>query len=185
MEELDNQKLLYLLFLLGKLKTIVRTGWTRYPEIKDPESVADHVFRCAAMSMFLAPMCNADPGKTTMMLVIHEIGETVIGDVVTDGGAKDLPNRDDKLRAEREAAVKVLQEAGAETYIELYDEYVANKTPEAKLANQIDKLEMGIQAREYELKYGIDLEPFYESVRRKTFGDLNALQHQIERYGRH
>ena len=178
----QDYELLRFLFLLGKLKSTTRIGWTRYPDIKLPESVADHGFRCAAMAMLLAPKHDADPGKTTMMLILHDIGVAVTGDVVTDGGKVDLPNREEKLKAKHDAAVKALTEAGADEYVPLYDEFFTNETAEAKLANQIDKLEMGLQAREYELKYKVSLQPFYDSAQRRTFNDLHDLQLQIEKY---
>ncbi|MND04410.1 hypothetical protein D3C83_246650 [compost metagenome] len=48
----------------------------------------------------------------------------------------------------------------------LFDEYEANETQEAKLVKQIDRLESGIQALEYEHKHVRDLEEFFVTTQK-------------------
>ena len=172
------------MFLLGRLKDIPRTGWTRYP-IPRPESVADHSYRVSAMAMFFAPRFGADPTKTTQMLLLHDLGESLIGDVVTDSGAVDLPNLGQKLNDEREALTRILGTINAEEYLDLYDEFTANQTPEAQLANQLDKLEMAVQAREYEMAHNVDLSEFYVSAERRiTHPAISQLLAETIEFGR-
>ncbi len=40
-----------------------------------------------------------------------------------------------------------------------------DKTPEAKVVRQLDKLEMAMQAYEYENEHAVDLEEFYTTAR--------------------
>lgn len=176
--------MLEFIFLLGRLKDISRTGWTRFP-IPRPESVADHSYRVAAMAMFFAPHFDANPMKTTQMLLLHDLGESLIGDVVTDGGAVDLPNLNRKLKDEREALSTILDTIDAEGYLKLFDEFTANASPEAQLANQLDKLEMAVQAREYEMAHGVDLSEFYVSAaRRIKHPAITKLLTQTIEFGR-
>jgi len=181
---LPESGMLEFIFLLGRLKDIPRTWWTRFP-IPRPESVADHSYRVSTMAMFFAPHFGADPTKTTQMLLLHDLGESLIGDVVTDGGAVDLPNLDQKLKDEREALSTILGRINAESYLDLFDEFTANETPEAQLANQLDKLEMAVQAREYEMAHGIDLSEFYVSAERRiTHPAISQLLAQTIEFGR-
>lgn len=177
--------LLELLFLVGKLKTTPRTGWTRYP-IPHPESVADHSFRVGVMAMLLAPQFDVNQLRVIQMALVHDIGESIIGDVVTDGGSVDLPNLAEKQEAERQAVKMIFDHFGAPQYLELLDELVANTTPEAKFVNQLDKLEMGMQAREYELADRVDLSEFYESVERVVQEPyFTKLLSQLKRFQPH
>lgn len=154
--------------LLGRLKTIPRTGWTRYAAITRPESIADHSFRAATMAMFLAEQHGVDQVKVTQMLLLHDLGEALIGDVVTERGKHDLTNLSQKLQDERQALLKILSTINAERYIALFDEFSAKETKEAQFANQLDRLEMAVQAREYELAHDVSVDEFYESTRRRV-----------------
>lgn len=158
------------LMLVGKLKTTDRTGWKRH-NIPESESVADHSYRAAMMGMFLAPRYGLDQSKTTLMLLLHDLGEAIIGDVVTDAVAPGYPKRDEKLRAERTALLEILETIDERQYISLYDEFVKNETPEARFAHELDKLEMAIQAREYEVMHNVDLGEFYASARKGVHRD--------------
>jgi 5'-deoxynucleotidase YfbR-like HD superfamily hydrolase len=154
-------------FLIGRLKRTPRTGWTRYP-IPNPESVADHSFRLATLAMLLAPQFGVDPVKSANMAILHDLGESIIGDIVTDGGTSDLPNLNQKLADERTALHELLSSIGAEHHMGLYDEFASNETPEAQFVNQLDKIEMAVQAREYELAHGVELGEFYDSAERRV-----------------
>ena len=68
---------------IGILKTIERTGWVRN-NIPHPESVAEHSFRTGILAMLLAKEMNVDPLKSIKMAPIHDIGESIIGDIVTE-----------------------------------------------------------------------------------------------------
>lgn len=54
-----------------------------------------------------------------------------------------------------------------EQFLELYQEYEEQKTAEAQLVKDFDKLEMIIQAHEYETSQQISLNSFYESTQGK------------------
>ena len=150
---------------VAKLKYIARAGWPLHG-VSDGESVADHSFQVAIMAMFLAPEIGVDQNKSVLMALIHDIGESIIGDEITERGDSKLPNHIQKQVNEREAVQLVLSKIGMEKYLELFDELVANETPEAKFVKQLDKLEMAIQAYMYEKQSGIDLGEFYINARK-------------------
>ncbi len=148
---------------LGKLKLVKRTGWVR-SNVPQPESVAEHTFRVALLGMILAKKLQLNEEKVIKMALLHDVGEAEIGDIVTVRGGKRLDNLTEKIKMEREALHKILSLVDEEhTYINLFDEYEENKTPEARLVKQLDKLEMGIQAMEYEKAHEIKLDEFFDT----------------------
>lgn len=150
--------------IIGKLKGLKRTGWVKH-RVSDPESIAEHSFRVAVLAMVLAPKIKVDQLKSVKMALIHDIGEAEIGDIVTKKGFIILPNLKEKKEVERKAVKRILQLIDKEEYIKLFDEFEENKTKEAKFIKQLDKLEMSIQASEYEDQQNLDLEEFFEDTR--------------------
>ncbi len=147
-------------FLLeaGKLKHLARTGW-KLRGIKNPESVADHSWRLALMAMIFCD--GLDKLKCIEMALIHDLLEAIAGDIPPEeisGIAKE-----EKERREKEAAKSLF--SGTEL-LDIWEEYLENKTLEAKLVHDLDKLEMAIQAVEY-MKLGYSgLEEFLEYTER-------------------
>lgn len=156
-------ELLNFALTIGKLKKLKRTGWMRYG-IPDSERVAEHIFRLAILTMFLANKVGVNPDKSVKMALIHDLGEATIGDIVTRRGKKILSNTKQKLEKERVALEAILSLVDAQEYTALFDEYEEQKTKEAQFVYQLDKLEMAIQAYEYEKEHDIDLEEFFESA---------------------
>ena len=66
----------------------------------------------------------------------------------------------------------------------LWEEYEAGETGEAKLVKDFDKIEMIVQAREYERDQGVNLQEFFDSTAgkwRTTLGESWANQIYNER----
>ena len=165
MKPLDNSFIKFFQ-TIGKLKEVVRTGWTRYP-IDNPESVADHSFRTAIMAITLAPYFDVDVNKVIKMALIHDIAESTTGDIVTDAGIYDLPNLKQKEVDEIVAGEKIFDYIDAPEYKNIFTEFAKKESPEAKFVAQLDKLEMALQAKEYEMRDGVDLSDFFASANRK------------------
>jgi putative hydrolase of HD superfamily len=159
--------------VVGKLKRLKRTGWVRN-KITDPETVAEHSFRLAILAMIFAPKIGVDQLKAIKMALIHDIGEAEIGDIVTQHGQAPVEKLSEKITKEREAIQTIFSLLDTQEYLIMFNEFEENKTPEAKLVKQLDKLEMGIQAYEYEKQQNKNLEPFFESVR-PTIKDVELL----------
>ncbi len=105
------------------------------------ESVAEHSWRVALLTMVLAPEMEnkLDIGKVVMMLTIHDIAEIEAGD--HHAWRPKLKNKTKLERIGLKKLVKNLPEKQQKTIIALWEEYEAKKTPEAKFAKAIDKLE--------------------------------------------
>jgi putative hydrolases of HD superfamily len=125
-----------------RLKTVTRSGWTSEGQ---RESVAEHTWRLCLMAMLLysdAP--GIDLARLLKMCLIHDLGEAISGDVPAPaqkaGVAKAAQERTDLLQLTAPLPSPLHNEI-----IELWDEYEAARSPEAKLAKGLDKLETIIQ----------------------------------------
>jgi putative hydrolase of HD superfamily len=157
---------------IGKLKLVKRTGWISQVGIDEPESVADHSFRCAMLGMCIGDLLDLETEKLVRMLLLHDIQEALTGDFDYDA-KKDKGIR--RVRCQQRTAIKdILSWLPArlkDQYLLLWEEYEHQTTPEAILAHDIDKIEMLAQALEYE-RQG------YDRQRLGTF--WNEAKGQIE-----
>lgn len=166
---MSSNKIDYLGFLrtVGKSKRLLRSGWVR-EKVKDPESIAEHSFRVGVIAMVLADKLgeSLDKEKLIKMALIHDLGELVTGDIVVERwDVIDFKKRDQKEKEEREGIKKIFAKIeGADEYLAIYDEMVQRNTEEARAFWQLDKLEMALQALEYEEEQGKNLEEFFVSV---------------------
>lgn len=163
-----NKKINYLDFFktVGRSKRLLRSGWVR-EKVNDPESVAEHSFHVSVLAMVLSDKLgyNLDKNKLIKMAILHDLGEVITGDVVTQRfDLIDLERRDVKEKEEREGIKQIFSKIGvADEYLKIFDEMIAKVTPEAKVFWQFDKLEMALQAHEYEEEQKKDLEEFFTS----------------------
>jgi len=154
----------YLEFLkiVGRSKRLLRTGWVR-EGIKNPESIAEHSFRVGVMAMTIANKLKVNKDKLMKMALVHSLGEAITGDKVwIRWGVVDLKAREAKEEQEIRGIVGLFSgtEGGGE-YIKIFEEMVLRSSREAKLFWQIDKLEMSLQAYEYEEEQGKNLDEFF------------------------
>jgi len=145
----EIRKIINILSKAGILKEVKRTGWV-LKGVKNAESVADHTWRMSLLIVLLAPK-NLNKQKLLEMNTIHDLGEIRIGDIKWETGKKIVGDRVQKHKDE----MKIMQEIfgeyeDGEKYIKLLKEFNEQKTPEAKFLKQVDKLEMVLQALEYE-----------------------------------
>ncbi|CAH8562428.1 unnamed protein product [Schistosoma turkestanicum] len=182
MRETWNEKILFsrmcdsnvlrFLLLCGKLKRTVRTGWTRY-NINSPESVSDHMYRVALMSAVIPTdeRKNLNTDRILKMAIVHDLAECIVGDITPHCGV----SKEEKLSREKNAMnqlCELISEENSKEIMNLWTEYVDQKTPEAIICKDFDKLEMLLQAYEYEnetLEPG-KLESFFDS----TLGTFNT-----------
>jgi putative hydrolase of HD superfamily len=144
----------------GKLKTIKRQGWldAGIPR-QHVESVADHSFRVACIAAFLAPSGPLDALKMVRMALVHDMAESVTGDLTPRSGV----SKKKKALMEEEAVRRL----GSEELLSLWKEYDAGRTPESRLVREIDILERVVQARDYSRKHpGKDLAHFRKGWKR-------------------
>lgn len=143
---MDYKDIVELFFKLGELKTIKRSGWIRHG-IKNPESIADHSFRMAMIALILGDEFKLDTSKLIKMALIHDIAEIIVGDLTPYCNI----NIQEKSSQEYNAMKELLSYISKSSYyMDLWLEFERQETKEAKLVHNIDKLEMIIQAVEYE-----------------------------------
>ena len=142
--------------LCNKLKNVIRTGWMDWKVQRDRiESVAEHIFgtQMLAIAMKSEFEYDIDIMKVIYMLAIHELGETVIGDLT-----QFQIDKTQKEKIEHEAVHKILSSLiDGEEIEKLFLEFDAHETPEAMFAYQCDKLECDIQCKLYDLEKCVDL----------------------------
>ncbi|KAK4110931.1 hypothetical protein N656DRAFT_781241 [Canariomyces notabilis] len=141
--------------ILERLKTTKREGWRRFG-IDRGESISDHMYRMAMISMLTPPALAAklDVHKCTKMCLIHDMAESLVGDITpVDGVAKPEKSR-------REASTmdyiterllgKVDGGKAGEEIRAIWQEYEDSKTLESIYVHDIDKMELLTQMVEYE-----------------------------------
>ena len=149
----------------ANLKKISRQGWIDKLSLDNPESVADHSYSMAVISMVISDLENYNSEKIIKMVLLHDIAESKIGDYTPE----QLSN-EKKTKLENNAfneIIKNLPNLIKSQYLQIWQEYQKNTSPESKLVHQIDKLEMVLQANIYK-KDGHSqekLESFFESAK--------------------
>lgn len=151
--------------ITANLKKIPRKGWTTKLGITTPESVADHTFSMSTIAMILADLQKLDTHKVLKMSLLHDIAESVTGDITPE----EMPKKE-KIELENKTIDEILSNLPvnlAKKYLLIWKEYVENETNESKLVHEVDKLEMVVQGLSY-INEGIEkekLEPFVNSAR--------------------
>ncbi|MBI4600981.1 MAG: HD domain-containing protein [Planctomycetes bacterium] len=131
---------------LGVLKRVRRSGWW-LAGVRDPESVAEHSFRAAAVAYALACVEGADPARAAALALFHDAAESRVGDLhrlarkyVESSGADERATRDQARRLPRKLRAS-LEALNAERR--------RGASLEARVARDADRIECLLQAREY------------------------------------
>ena len=138
--------------LATQLKYKIRSGWneTHWNVSKERiESVAEHIYGTCILALSIDSEfeTNLDINKVVKMLVLHELGEVIIGDITPF----DNVTPEEKMRREHIAIREVLGDLiKKEEYFSLLLEFDERKTPEAIYAYHCDKLEADMQCKIYQ-----------------------------------
>ncbi|XP_071763978.1 5'-deoxynucleotidase HDDC2 [Centroberyx gerrardi] len=149
--------------LIGQLKRVPRTGWV-YRKVKQPESVSDHMYRMAMMSLTITDP-TVDKDRCIKLSLVHDMAECIVGDIAP----ADNVSKAEKHRRE-EATMRhltgLLQDGLKQEIYGLWEEYETQSSAEARLVKQFDLLEMILQAHEYEQLEGTPgrLQEFFDST---------------------
>ena len=133
-----------------KLKNLIRKGWQQWDISADRlESVAEHIYgtQMLAIAFNNELELGLDIEKCILMLAIHELGESIVGDItILDGVSKEK-----KHELELEAITQILSPLKNTEYIlMLFEEFENKSSKEAIFARMIDKMDCDLQCKFYE-----------------------------------
>jgi len=162
---------------VGKLKKMPRRGWV-INQIKNPESIADHIFRAAIMGWLLGEeKGELNIEKLLKMALMHDLCEIYAGDAtpydsILPKNKKKLrelmktwprfPNSERKRRIyskhqKEEKSLKKLVTSLPKNLkneiLNLWLDYESRLTPEGRFFHQADRMENFLQAYEYWKRY--------------------------------
>jgi putative hydrolases of HD superfamily len=164
-ERLVSDPLLAVMTEAAHLKKLYRQGWLKAGIPRELcETVAEHSFGVALLAMLVGGEVGlgVDRDRLVRMAMVHDLGEVYAGDFTP----ADAVPADEKHRLEREAVDRIFSKLPqGEEYRALWEEYEREETPEARLAHELDRLEMALQALVYEEEGIPGLDAFYESAR--------------------
>ena len=171
---------------LERLKTTKREGWRRFG-IEHGESISDHMYRMAVMTLVAPPNLTAklDIAKCTKMALIHDMAEALVGDITP----RDNVPKPEKSRREAETMDylctrllgKVNGGVNGENIRQIWQEYEDGKTDESKFVHDVDKIELMHQMVEYEKTFGgkIELSEFARVATRIELPEVKAWWEEI------
>lgn len=157
MDRLEQQ--MEFILEVDKLKQITRQSYILGADRKETDT--DHSWHLALMCALLSEHANEkiDVAKTMVMVLIHDIVEIDAGDTYAYDTEGNKTKREREVRA-AERIFGILPEDQARYLRELWEEFEAMETPEAKFANTLDKVQPimlndatgGLAWREHEVK---------------------------------
>jgi 5'-deoxynucleotidase YfbR-like HD superfamily hydrolase len=154
-----DQAIVRFTFELSQLREEARHGWLRIYE--NPESVAEHTQRAAALGFLLA--CRegfADPNLVVTMIVFHDMHEARVGD-------QDMVQKRYVRADEERAAFEQVQDLGraGRAIFQMWKEVEEGSTEAGVIAKDAEILEMVFTARELVVRGNTDAQSWIDSSR--------------------
>jgi putative hydrolase of HD superfamily len=166
------EELLNFFIEIGKLKRMPRRGWV-INQIKNPETIAEHIFRATIMGWLIADGKNLNINKIIKMALAHDLCEVYAGDTTPYDSL--IPNDKKKLKElmktwprftaeekkkkskekhdkEKIALKKLILKLPPKIKKEIMDlwmEYEKGSSKEGRFFRQADRMENFLQAYEY------------------------------------
>lgn len=155
------------------LKTLPRTGWV-IRGYKNCEFVADHITGVCILAEILNSELNlsCDMNKVQFMIAVHELGETVVGDITPF----DHVSAKDKHKMEMQAIKSFTKKLNnGNDILNVWLEFENKTTKEAKLCYLADKLEAVYMAKHYVENNCLKTEVLNEFINYFLKHDFNNL----------
>ena len=181
-EPISSSELAGLLAFLRRAESLKDTLRSGYTSGGRRESVADHTWRLCLMALLLHDRFpEVDFARLVKICVVHDLGEAIGGDIPApeqaEAGAKAGQERRDLLDL-----LSPLPDRLRAEITELWDDYEAASTPEARLAKALDKLEtllqhtQGANPPDFDYRFNLDY------GRRFTSGDptIEAIRQALD-----
>lgn len=156
--------------IASRLKLVPRAGWKQRLELNEVESVADHSFGVGVLALFEGEKRGYDVGTLLKLALVHDLEEAITGDLTPRDKKRKTKVSLAQIRAgATQTILETLPEGSQGQYLKLWRDLRTGRTKEARLVKELDKLEMALQAKEYE-RTGIKkrrLTNFYQSAARQ------------------
>ena len=107
--EADSRSLLQFFMMSGRLKSEMRRGWVKKLGMARPESVADHSYRTALITMVFSDTLGLDTGKALRLALLHDLPEAIVGDAMPEERSGKR-----KIEMETKAMEEILSELSEE-----------------------------------------------------------------------
>lgn len=126
------------------IHSLKRTGWINH-KISNPESVAEHTYIVALMSLLLTPdTINRD--KAVNMALLHDIQETLTGDYTPE----DQITPQEKAQKELQATKKIAKSLKKDEILAIFKEFEAKTSTESRWVKDLDRLDAVLLASYYD-----------------------------------
>lgn len=137
-----EKKIIDFLSEIEKVKSTLRHNWTRTGR---QESSAEHSWRSAIFLSLIQDVYkfDIDTAKALKMMLIHDIPELIDGDI--PGFQQAGTNKKEKEQLNAQKIFGMLPPPLNKEYLELFEEFEAGESPEAKLLHALEKIETQLQ----------------------------------------
>lgn len=164
MEGINPKEVLKFLELVNTLKHLPRRGW-EILKVKNFEPIAAHMYSMGIMTFLLGNNSELDRFKCLQLAMVHDLAECIVGDITPHDN---IP--EDKKHAMEDEAMKeitsTIGEVGTLIY-NLYKEYEAKESPEAKFVKDLDRFDLLCTAAYYEKRDNCRLQEFFDNLKGK------------------
>lgn len=140
-------EILQFMELIGNLKHTKRTGWV-LRDVNDCESISGHMYRMSMLTFLLDGSEGLNQIRCMELALVHDLAESLVGDITPFCGV----SKDEKRAMEFKAMEDIckLIEPRGKRIMELFEEYEHGQSAESKFVKDLDRLDMVMQAFEYE-----------------------------------
>lgn len=157
----------------NELESVLRKGWLmRNVPVERKEDDAHHTLQTILLADLIIRKNNIEGInllKVLEILLIHEIGETIIGDISMI--EKDYEAKKQNERSAVKSQLSCLGEPLASYYYNLWIEFESRETKDAMFAYFIDKLDAVLKAKQYDEEFQKD--EYFEEFYYHALGVLN------------
>lgn len=172
-----NETLLDLLLELQILDRVPRSGYV-LRGVDNPESVSEHSWHVVFLVWVLGPeITGLDVAHAVEIALIHDLAEMRVGDLPRTA-SRYFPEGA-KKQAESAAMAEILAPL-PERARELYAEYQAGETPEARLVKACDKLQLMLKVAVFESWGAQGLAEFWRNPDNFPDGDFEPVRELFE-----
>uniref|UniRef100_T1PDD0 5'-deoxynucleotidase HDDC2 n=1 Tax=Musca domestica TaxID=7370 RepID=T1PDD0_MUSDO len=133
--------------LIGNLKHTKRTGWV-LRDVNDCESISGHMYRMSILTFLLDGTEGLNQIRCMELALVHDLAESLVGDITPFCGISKEEKKAMELKA-MEDICKLIEPRG-KRMMELFEEYEQGESAESRFVKDLDRLDMVMQAFEYE-----------------------------------